>query len=133
MESMRAVGYNLETALADLVDNSITAGAETVDIRFSAAGEPYVAIIDDGLGMTELEAQDAMRLAGNDSRNMRASHDLGRFGLGLKTASISQCRKLTLVTKQRREVHAFRWDLDYLSSSSSWSLLRLTRKNTGPP
>ena len=126
MESMRAVGYNLETALADLVDNSITAGAATVDIRFSPVGEPYVAIIDDGLGMTELEAQDAMRLAGNDSRNMRASHDLGRFGLGLKTASISQCRKLTLVTKQRREVHAFRWDLDYLSSSSSWSLLRLT-------
>ena len=126
MESMRAVGYTLETAVADLVDNSVTAGASRVDVLFDGSGEPYVAIVDDGAGMTEAEAQNAMRLAGTSSRNKRDSNDLGRFGLGLKTASISQCRNVTLVTKNAGQIHGFRWDLDYLIASNSWSLLRLS-------
>ncbi|MDR6622479.1 ATP-binding protein [Sinomonas atrocyanea] len=125
MESMRAVGYSLETAIADLVDNSITAGARTIDILFASEGDPYVAIVDDGSGMTAREAQNAMRLAGISSAGSRDAHDLGRFGLGLKTASISQCRQVTLVSKKDNNVNGFRWDLDYLISTGSWSLQEL--------
>ncbi|MGW9413094.1 ATP-binding protein [Arthrobacter cupressi] len=125
MESMRAVGYSFETALADLIDNSITADATAVRIYFTAANEPYVAVLDDGRGMSAAEAQMAMRLAGTNSRDVRSGHDLGRFGLGLKTASISQCREVTLVSKWQGEVHGFRWDLDYLSKTGQWSLISL--------
>ncbi|MGX5716315.1 ATP-binding protein [Arthrobacter sp. MAHUQ-56] len=128
MESMRAVGYNLETAIADLVDNSITAGADRVDILFSAETDPYVAIVDNGSGMSALEAQNAMRLAGNSSRDARTANDLGRFGLGLKTASISQCRDLVLVTKKDGQIHGYRWDLDYLIETQSWSLIQLSKE-----
>lgn len=126
MESMRAVGYTLETAIADLIDNSITAGATRVDLLFSGEGQAYVAVIDDGSGMTASEAQNAMRLAGKSSLSGRATNDLGRFGLGLKTASISQCRDLTVVTKKNNELHGYRWDLDYLIESGTWSLLQLS-------
>lgn len=126
MESMRAVGYTLETALADLVDNSITARAQHVDILFSPEDDPYLVVVDDGTGMTAPEAQNAMRLAGNSSTDARSQDDLGRFGLGLKTASISQCRDLTVVTKNNGQIHGFRWDLDYLIETSSWSLIQLT-------
>ncbi|WP_284762844.1 ATP-binding protein [Arthrobacter sp. efr-133-R2A-63] len=125
MESMRAVGYTLETAIADLIDNSITAGASRVDLLFSGEGEGYVAVIDDGAGMTPSEAQNAMRLAGKNSLSGRAANDLGRFGLGLKTASISQCRDLTVVSKKDGKLHGYRWDLDYLIESGTWSLLQL--------
>lgn len=126
MESMRAVGYTLETAIADLIDNSITAGASRVDLLFSGEGQQYVAVIDDGSGMTSLEAQNAMRLAGKSSLSGRAENDLGRFGLGLKTASISQCRDLTVVSKKDGELHGYRWDLDYLIQCGTWSLLQLS-------
>lgn len=126
MESMRAVGYTLETAIADLIDNSITAGASRVDLLFSGEGQQYVAVIDDGAGMTSLEAQNAMRLAGKSSLSGRAVNDLGRFGLGLKTASISQCRDLTVVSKKDGELHGYRWDLDYLIRTGTWSLLQLS-------
>ncbi|WP_168796518.1 ATP-binding protein [Arthrobacter echini] len=126
MESMRAVGYTLETAVADIIDNSITAGATEVSLLFSPQPEPYVAIVDNGTGMSSGAAQNAMRLAGSNSRDHRNSHDLGRFGLGLKTASISQCRDLVLVTKQDGSLSGYRWDLDYLVETKSWSLLELT-------
>lgn len=126
MESMRAVGYTLETAIADLIDNSITAGATRVDIHFSGNSADYVAIVDNGSGMSPDEAQSAMRLAARSSRSSRSSDDLGRFGLGLKTASISQCRDLILVTKQHGKITGLRWDLDYLITAGTWSLLRLS-------
>ncbi|GAB4098276.1 ATP-binding protein [Sinomonas halotolerans] len=127
MESMRAVGYNLETAIADLVDNSITARAGAIDVLFSPEDDPYIAIVDDGVGMSRGEAQNAMRLAGVSSTGERDPRDLGRFGLGLKTASISQCRRVTLISKRGDSVHGFRWDLDYLVSTGSWSLQELDR------
>lgn len=126
MESMRAVGYTLETAIADLIDNSITAGASRVDLLFSGEGEGYVAVLDDGAGMSSSEAQNAMRLAGKSSLTGRAANDLGRFGLGLKTASISQCRDLTVVSKKDGQLHGYRWDLDYLIQTGTWSLLQLS-------
>lgn len=126
MESMRAVGYTLETAIADVVDNSITAQASRVDIHFSAAPIPYIAILDTGTGMSPEELHEAMRLAGKSPTGIRAADDLGRFGLGLKTASLSQCRTLTVVSKQRGAVQGVRWSLDHLAATGRWALLILS-------
>ena len=126
MESLRAVGYSLATAIADLIDNSITAEATHVDVFFSALVEPYLAIVDNGTGMTTDQARVAMRLAGTSSRKIRSREDLGRFGLGLKTASLSQCRELTLVTKKNGCLTALRWDLDHLAATGRWVILTLS-------
>lgn len=125
MESMRAVGYSLEAAVADIVDNSVTAGAKNVEIAFASEPRDFVAILDDGSGMDHAEALEAMRLAGRSSVEARSAHDLGRFGLGLKTASLSQARELVLVSLQGRDLVAYRWDLDHIAKARRWSLLRL--------
>jgi hypothetical protein len=122
MESMRAVGYTTETAIADIVDNSVSALAGTVDVFFAATPEPYVAILDDGEGMDRAGLVEAMRLAGRSPRAERGEHDLGRFGLGLKTASLSQCRSLTVVSARDGETNGVRWDLDHLTATGTWSL-----------
>ena len=121
MESMRAVGYTLEAAIADLIDNSITAGAGRVDVHFASEPVDYVAILDDGHGMSADEARQGMRLAGKSASSERTPHDLGRFGLGLKTASLSQCRDLVLVSKKDGETCGFQWNLDHLERTGTWS------------
>lgn len=126
MESLRAVGYSLEAAIADVIDNSITAEATRVDVFFRAEGEPYLAIVDDGVGMTPEQARTAMCLAGNSPMRTRRPDDLGRFGLGLKTASLSQCRELTVVTRREGVLTALRWDLDRLAVTGGWTLLALS-------
>ncbi|MFT2815558.1 ATP-binding protein [Leifsonia sp. A12D58] len=126
MESMRAVGYTLETAIADLVDNSISASASYVRISFASEPLAYVAIVDDGAGMSAEEARHAMKLAGRNPSLLRKSTDLGRFGLGLKTASLSQCRDLTLISKTADGTIGLRWNLDHLAQSGRWSLLVLS-------
>lgn len=124
MSSMRAVGYSLETAVADIVDNSISAAASEIDILFDSGGDqPYVAILDNGSGMSPESAREAMRLAGNSPLGARGESDLGRFGLGMKTASLSQCRKLTIVTKAEGVFSAFTWDLDLIEGSGEWQLV----------
>lgn len=119
---MRAIGYSFESALADIVDNSISADAKTIQIRFLPYGEPYVAVLDDGDGMTPEMLVEAMRHGSKDPRLVRASSDLGRFGLGLKTASLSQCRRLTVVSKRDRVISARRWDLDVVEKRQDWIL-----------
>lgn len=129
MESMRAVGYSLETALADIVDNSITAEATHIDIRFNTEpGQTYVSISDNGYGMDAAGVRHAMKLAGHDAQNNRNAQDLGRFGLGLKTASFSQCRKLTLFSKKDNQVVGVQWDLDRLVETGQWQLRILSQK-----
>lgn len=125
MESMRSVGYTLESAVADIVDNSISAHATTVRVFFSSS-DAYVAFVDDGEGMSEDQARHAMKLAGASPRTARDPYDLGRFGLGLKTASLSQCREVTVVSKQNGVTVGVRWNLDYLIESGRWSLLVLS-------
>ena len=121
IESMRDIGYSLSTALADLVDNCIAARAETVHVFASTEGpELKVGILDDGEGMTEEELLEAMRLGSRNPLEERARSDLGRFGLGLKTASFSQCRALTVVTRTSGTTASARWDLDYIAGSDSW-------------
>ena len=122
MESMRAVGYTVSTATADIIDNSVSALADRVEVIFAAAPEPHVAILDNGEGMDLAGLIEAMRLAGRSPRTERGEHDLGRFGLGLKTASLSQCRCLTVVTKRDGDIYGVCWDLNHLTATGTWSL-----------
>lgn len=127
---MRAVGYSLRTAIADIIDNSISAGSKVVAVQFDGhGGSPYVSILDDGHGMDEGQALTAMRLAGVGASEERSANDLGRFGLGLKTASLSQCRRLTVVSKQGATIVALRWDLVYLRETRSWDVLVLDEED----
>lgn len=126
IETFRAIGYNLETAIADIIDNSISAKAKNVYInRIWHGGESVITIKDDGDGMNSDEIIQAMRPGAQNPLSDRSSSDLGRFGLGLKTASFSQCRKLSLLSKRAGYNAAFwSWDLDYVSQSHKWELLR---------
>lgn len=123
LQSMRSVGYSLGAAIADLIDNSITAGAHYIVIDADVVEGKYIAILDDGRGMTSEVAREALRFAG--SVGDREDTDLGRFGLGLKTASLSQARCLTLVTKRAETITALRWDIDYVRESGQWVLIVL--------
>lgn len=122
-ESMRDIGYSLETAVADIIDNSIAAQASEVSIRFDfESTSPRLCIIDNGRGMAREELIDAMRHGSKHPRTVRDADDLGRFGLGLKTASFSQCRRLTVVTSQKKKLEAATWDLDAVSDADEWTL-----------
>ena len=121
--SLRGFPYTLETALADIIDNAITAGAERVRIFADAnAGFPRIAVIDDGSGMDLAELREAMRLGSKDPAAVRQPNDLGRFGLGLKTASFSQCRRLTVASTRDGNIHAARWDLRYVYETDEWTV-----------
>jgi hypothetical protein len=126
IEALRGLGYSTATALADIIDNSISAGSRSVMLDFSwAGGASHISILDDGSGMDAKELDAAMRLGERSPLDPRAIGDLGRFGLGLKTASFSQCRRLTVATICDGHMNCLRWDLDFLSSSpdDGWHLL----------
>lgn len=125
VESLRAFGYATETAVADLVDNSIAAKATTVDVRLRWAGnESWIAIVDDGLGMDGERLREAMRPGTTSPSTPREANDLGRFGLGLKTASFSQCRRLVVMSMTTTSSLAARtWDLDHVVRVGAWQLL----------
>ncbi len=123
IEGHRDFGYRLETALADIIDNAITAGARTVElIADSVADKPWIALADDGAGMTEPELVEAMRLGSRNPADEREAEDLGRFGLGLKSASFSQCRSLTVLTRREGKTSCARWDLDRVAKRNEWCL-----------
>lgn len=124
-ESLRDFGYTLPTALADLLDNSLTAEATRIRVQLEAAGDAsHIAVIDDGKGMTAEQLRDAMRMGTGGPAAARQAGDLGRFGLGLKTASLSQGRCVTVITKSTAESSPIvrRWDLRHIASSG-WQLL----------
>lgn len=121
VESLRDMGYSLKTALADIVDNSITAGAQEIQLFADTHEEiPAIGVLDDGTGMTRDELLDAMRPGTRSPLDTRDATDLGRFGLGLKTASFSQCRRLTVVTRRGEELSAAVWDLDTVAARDKW-------------
>ncbi len=117
---MRAVGYDADTAVADILDNSVTAGARRIQIRFDPGSPKAVAILDDGCGMNAEELETAMRHGSQSPNEVREATDLGRFGLGLKTASMSQCRRLTVVTRRPESTLAMVWDLDDVARLGDW-------------
>ena len=125
IESLRSIGYSLEAAVADVVDNSIAARARCIDIRFSwNTGFPWLAIIDDGHGMSYSDLITAMRLGSISPLATRNKDDLGRFGLGLKTASFSQCRQLTVLSIQGGQINCCQWDIDLITEdeNAGWRL-----------
>lgn len=126
IESLRGLGYSVPTALADIIDNSLAAGAKNVDLQFTWNGPAStVTILDNGGGMDDAALEAAMRLGNKGPLDAREAHDLGRFGLGLKTASFSQCRRLTVFSRKDGVTSCLRWDLDVIASSSDggWHLL----------
>lgn len=126
--SLRDIGYDFTTAVADLVDNSIAAGADTVSLDFNFLGRTsYISILDNGSGMTRDGIAEALRFG---SRKDYGDDDLGRFGLGLKTASFSQCRRITVVSRhapKQRRISARTLDLDHVSTTDRWQIFTPTR------
>lgn len=123
IEGLRDIGYSLETAISDVIDNAITARADRIKINTETfSNEPYIAIIDDGDGMTEEELVAAMRPGSRNPLATRDEPDLGRFGLGLKSASFSQCRRLTVVSRKSGQTSAAIWDLDDVAERNEWAV-----------
>jgi hypothetical protein len=118
MEALRGLGYSTAAALADIVDNSVSAGASEVRIEFTWANSASrITVLDDGRGMDDAELEKAMRLGDKSPLDERAPEDLGRFGMGLKTAAFSQCRRLTAASvREGCAPCCLRWDLDALAA-----------------
>lgn len=127
MQSLRAFGYDIATAVADLIDNSITAQANRISVQFEwNNGNPWISISDNGYGMTEDELFEAMKPGSKNPLDERSENDLGRFGLGLKTASLSQCKRLTVASKKDGGRICCRcWDLDVVTQKNAWLLLKV--------
>ena len=127
LESLRNMGYTLKSAIADIVDNSITANATSISIQYRGIyqGSPWLAICDNGDGMNREQLFQSMKFGSRAyHQERRGNNDLGRFGLGMKTASISQCRKLTVFSWQNGQVSAFCWDLDNIDET--WQIGELS-------
>jgi hypothetical protein len=113
IKSLRDIGYTFEIAVADILDNSVSAKSKNIEILSMKDPEIFLSILDDGIGMDEVTLKEAMRISSIDPDNERDSLDLGRFSLGLKTASYSQCTLLTVVSKTNNSnLNARQWDLD---------------------
>lgn len=125
IETFRAIGYSLETAVADIIDNSISANAKNIWVdRYWRGGDSVITVKDDGHGMSSDEIRLAMRPGSQNPLETRSPQDLGRFGLGLKTASFSQCRKVSVFSKKPGlEPDYWAWDLDYVATQNEWQLL----------
>src|SRR5688572_11837671 len=112
IRSLRSLGYDFSAAVADLVDNSISAAATEVLIDVEFDGDhSRVRIADNGVGMSKAQLEEAMRYG---SERDYDENELGKFGLGLKTASLSQCQRLSVASRQNtsRGIHVFCWDLE---------------------
>ncbi len=116
IKSLRGLGYSPETAIADLVDNSIGKDAKQVELDLDwNDGDPRMALLDDGDGMDRTTLGEALRFGGSGPAAPRNPSDLGRFGLGLKTASLSQCRRLTVISRRDGQTNALVLDVDVVA------------------
>lgn len=128
MGAMRSMGYSFEAAVADIIDNSISANAKNIHIKFPT--EPfkcYVSILDDGKGMDKDSLFQAMKYGSNSCEEQRNDNDLGRFGLGMKAASLSQCKILTVVSKLNGIISAFQWNYDVILDKKEWFVIKLNK------
>lgn len=121
LASLRSVGYNEETAIADIIDNCISAQAHEIKIQFDWEKKRIV-ILDDGIGMSEKNLIENMRIGSSDPSKIRDEGDLGRFGMGMKTAAFSLGKKLTVITKFGAKVSNASWDLDQIPTIG-WNLI----------
>jgi len=134
INSYRSFGYNLSTAIADIIDNSISASANEIHLEYKWNGQnSFIYVSDNGIGMNKDELVLAMTPGGKDPEEERNEKDLGRFGMGLKTASFSQCKRLTCITKRENYPTIKRcWDIDYINSENQWQLLDYVSDDSFP-
>lgn len=132
INSYRSFGYNLSTAIADIIDNSISANADEIRLDYKWNGQgSFISISDNGIGMNKEELVLAMTPGSKDPEEIRSEKDLGRFGMGLKTASFSQCKRLTCITKRENYTTIKRcWDIDFINSENEWQLLDYVSDNS---
>lgn len=115
LNGLRAIGYSFSTAVADIIDNSVSAEADTVNVYFDPLADvPYFCILDNGRGMNFAELNNAMMPGSDRSDKVDSELELGRFGLGLKSASLSQCREFTVASKRYGKINAMAFDLDVI-------------------
>jgi len=132
MNSLRSTGHTLEEAFEELIDNSITAYAKNIWINYEGFGTPdfIITISDDGKGMNEQGIVESMNLGVVNSTTERQQNDLGRYGLGLKTSSLSQCRKFSVLSKsENSSLRGWTWDLDVLNKSNKWEMIKPSEHN----
>lgn len=127
IRSLRDIGYEFVDAVADIVDNSVEAQATIISIALKFEGEDsYLTIADNGVGIASKDIQEALRFGSN--RAYKDSDDLGRYGLGLKTASLSQCERLTVSARrgeERARINSYCWDLDHIEQTNRWEILKI--------
>lgn len=126
IKSIAEQGYRLETALADLIDNSIFAKADKIEVLIDFDKEPFTLFLaDNGTGMGNETLKVSMRFPSTTPEEKRKHTDLGRFGLGMKTASFSQTRKVTVISRKKGEkkYSARTWDVGYLEREGKWRIL----------
>jgi len=120
VESLRDTGYTKEAAFADIIDNSLAADASKIRIEISELfGELRVVISDNGIGMSKEQLLSAMRYGSPKRDNPKS---LGKFGMGLKTASTAFCQKLTVITTNGHEISLRAWDLEVIRKTDRWQL-----------
>jgi hypothetical protein len=126
VHSLRDIGYDAPRAIADLVDNSLAAGATQIDVRIEFDGaSSWIRVTDNGTGMDASTLQEAMRYG---SEREYESDDLGKFGFGLKTASTSQCRRVTVASRKAKQNARFEvrcLDLEHIEDTNQWEILVL--------
>lgn len=131
IEGLRDTGYNFNTALADIVDNSVDAGAGNIDVRIQmdSDGDIMVTVADDGCGMNEKSLLDGMTYGAEGRTDSRR---LGKFGLGLKTASTAFCRKLSVISRDSADAQSVKatWDLDYVVNVAKDWVILIDRPNS---
>lgn len=124
-KSLKSIGYNHFSAILDLIDNSVSAGATKVwvDYHEEKGGDYRIVIADNGCGMEREELINAIRIASSDPTELRDKYNLGKFGLGMKLASFSQTDRFTVVSKSKdKNICAFTWDLDFVRNKNKWLL-----------
>lgn len=127
MGSLRSMGYSFESAVADVIDNSISAHAQNIRILFPSTplDELAIGILDDGDGMKGDVLFEAMRYGSLSAEEERSEDDLGRFGMGMKSASLSQCRCLTVISFDGETFNGFKWDYNHILMTQDWMIQEL--------
>lgn len=129
MGSLRSMGYSFESAVADVIDNSISAHAKNIRILFPSTplDELAIGILDDGDGMKGDVLFEAMRYGCLSAEEERVEDDLGHFGMGMKSASLSQCRCLTVVSFDGNTLNGFTWDYNHIIKTQDWIIQELEK------
>ena len=113
-------GYSLQSAIADIMDNSITAKANNIWLNMKYNGkDSEITIVDDGYGMNLEKLKSASIIAFKDMHEERAEDDLGRFSTGINSASASMCNQLIIQSKVKNQDEANTIVLDYQDMKTS--------------